>query len=85
MVTKTKYSAKNAQKKYLKTFEKSTIIQSMFKLIPTLTGNAALRFVRNAEKALKKRKSIDFSKQVETMIEILKRRKNTTTEKKESD
>ena len=54
----------------------------MFKLIPTLTGNAALRFVRNAEKALKKRKSIDFSKQVETMREILKRRKNTTTEKK---
>ena len=81
MVTKTKYSAKNAQKKYLRTFEKSTIIQSMFKLIPTLTGKAALRFVRNAEKSLKKRKSIDFSKQVETMREILKRRKNTTTEK----
>lgn len=53
MVTKTKYSAKNAQKKYLKTFEKSTIIQSMFKLIPTLTGEAALRFVRNAEKLSK--------------------------------
>ena len=53
----------------------------MFKVIPTLTGKAALRFVRNAEKALKKRKSIDFSKQVETMREILKRRKNTTTEK----
>lgn len=81
MATKTKYSAKNAQKKYLKTFEKSTIIQSMFKLIPTLTGKAALRFVRNAEKSLKKRKPIDFSKQVETMREILKRRKNTTTEK----
>ena len=81
MVTKTKYSAKNAQKKYLRTFEKSTIIQSMFKLIPTLTGEAELRFVRNTEKALKKRKSIDFSKQVETMREILKRRKNTTTEK----
>ena len=53
----------------------------MFKLIPTLTGKEALRFVRNAEKALKKRKSIYFSKQVETMREILKRRKNTTTEK----
>lgn len=60
MATKTKYSAKNAQKKYLKTFEKATIIQSMFKLIPTLTGEAALRFVSNAEKTLKKRKSIDF-------------------------
>lgn len=80
MATKTKYSAKNAQKKYLKHL-KIDNNSKMFKLIPTLTGNAALRFVRNAEKALKKRKSIDFSKQVETMREILKRRKNTTTEK----
>ena len=46
----------------------------MFKLIPTLTGKPAIRFLKNAEKALRKRKSIDFSKQMEKMRTILKRR-----------
>lgn len=36
----------------------------MLKLIPTLTGKPAIRFLKNAEKALRKRKSIDFSKQM---------------------
>ena len=61
MATKTKYSAKNAQKKYLKTFEKSTIIQSMFKLIPTLTGKAALRFVKEKKKKNTKNESQSIS------------------------
>lgn len=46
----------------------------MFKLIPTLTGKPAIRFLKNAEKALRKRKSIDFSNQIEKMRTILKRR-----------
>ena len=46
----------------------------MFKLIPTLTGKPAIRFLKNAEKALRKRKSIDFSKQMEKMRTIFKRR-----------
>ena len=46
----------------------------MFKLIHTLTGKPAIRFLKNAEKALRKRKSIDFSKQIEKMRTILKRR-----------
>ena len=52
----------------------------MFKLIPTLTGKPAIRFLKNAEKALRKRKSIDFSKQIEkneNNIET-KRRKSKT-------
>lgn len=46
----------------------------MFKLIPTLTGKPAIRFLKNAEKALRKRKSIDFSNQIEKMRTILKRK-----------
>ena len=46
----------------------------MFKLISTLTGKPAIRFLKKAEKALRKRKSIDFSKQIEKMRTIFKRR-----------
>lgn len=41
--------------------------------IPTLEGKEAERFVKQAEKALKKRATIDFSKQVKETIAILRK------------
>ena len=41
--------------------------------IPTLKGDAAKRFIDKADKASKKRETVDYSKQVNTMRAILKK------------
>lgn len=45
------------------------------KTIPELQGEAAIRFVEEAEAALKKRGSVDFTQQVMKARAILKRSK----------
>ena len=45
------------------------------KSIPTLKGEAAIKFVKKAEAASKKRATIDFSKQIKIATKILKKAK----------
>ena len=45
------------------------------KAVPTLTGAAALRFVREADKAYHNTKKIDFSAEVKQAQKILKKAK----------
>lgn len=46
------------------------------KPVPTLRGNAAIRFIESAEiNANSRRESVDFSKQAQKAVSILKRSK----------
>lgn len=75
LITDKKHRRMSVVRKKLCNFCKKDFVMAVYvKAIPTLRGSAAERFVKMSEENLRRRASVDFSKEAANSYAILKKK-----------